>query len=173
MRDRTGPPAVPSRRRFVFQSRTSGDPTGVTVSPRGSAGDPTVAGAGLVVHNAAGSGELLVVSLPAAGWTAYGDGPVPGGYRWTAPSRDDPVSRIVVRPNRIRIRGGGASWTYTLNETAQGAVGVWLRLGTQAPWCTRAPAKSSGNPPSTASYDRVDRFVAARQTPAPAVCPSP
>jgi hypothetical protein len=173
MRDRTGPPAAPTRRRFVFQSRTSGDATGVTVPARGSAGDPTGSGAALAVYNAAGSGELLVAVLPPSGWRAYGDGPVPGGYRWTAPSPDHPVARIVVRADRLRIRGGGSAWTYTLDEASQGAIAVALVLGSAPPWCTMAPAKSTGSPPSTAAYDHVDRFVAARNTPPPAVCPSP
>jgi hypothetical protein len=81
------------------------------------------------------------------------------------------VSRIIVRANRLRIRAGGASWTYTLNEPQQGAVAVKLRLGTALPWCASAPGKSSGTP-SSASFDRVDRFVAERNTPPPVVCPA-
>ena len=173
MRDHTGPPAAPNRRRFVFQAATSADPlaNAVVVSPRSSPGDPTAFGAVLAVYNAAGSSEILVVSLPAAGWTAYGTAPTPAGYRWRASSRDAAVTRVVVRANRIRIRGGGASWTYTLDETAQGRLAVWLQLGSAPPWCASAPAKSSGNPPSTAAYDRVDRFVGVRNTPPPPVCP--
>jgi hypothetical protein len=173
MRDRTGPPPVPVRRRFVFHAATSRDgaANAVVVAVRGSAGDPTAFGGELVVRNAAGSGEGVVVPLPAAGWVAYGDGATPSGYRFTALSPDHPVSRIVLRANRLRIRAGGETWAYTLDELAQGALGVRLRLGTAMPWCALAPAKSVGSPPSTAAYDRVDRFVAARNTPPPASCP--
>jgi hypothetical protein len=40
-------------------------------------------------------------------------------------------------------------------------------------YCADAPAKSSGNPPSTASNDHVDKFVAQPQTPAPPFCVAP
>jgi len=123
--------------------------------------------------NASGSGERVVVALPAAGWTADGSATTPSGYRWTATSRTDPVMRIIVRANRLRIRAGGTAWTYTLNEPQQGAIAVKLRLGTGVPWCASAPAKTSGTPPTSTSFDRVDRFVAARNTPPPLVCPAP
>jgi hypothetical protein len=48
---------------------------------------------------------------------------------------------------------------------------VKLRLGTAAPWCATAPAKTVGSPPSSASFDHVDRFVGLRNAPPPAVCP--
>jgi hypothetical protein len=123
--------------------------------------------------NANGSGERVDVALPAGGWTADGSATATTGYRWTATSRIDPVARIIVRPNRLRIRAGGVSWAYTLDEPQQGAIAVELRLGTAAPWCASAPAKTSGSPPSSASFDRVDRFVGTRNTPPPAVCPAP
>jgi hypothetical protein len=175
MRDRTGPPPSPTRRKLSFKASTTGDPlaNAITVPLRGSAGDPTTFGAVLSVANASGSGERVDVALPAVGWTADGSATTPTAYRWTAASRTDPVSRIIVRANRLRIRAGGGSWTYTLNETRQGAIAVKLRLGTAAAWCASAPAKTSGTPPSSASFDRVDRFVAARNTPPPVVCPAP
>jgi hypothetical protein len=173
MRDRTGPPAAPTRRRLSFKASTAGDPlaNAILVPARASAGDPTAFGAVLSVANASSSGERVDVALPASGWTADGSATTTTGYRWTATSRSDPVARIVVRANRLRIRAGGASWTYTLDEPQQSAIAVKLRLGTAAPWCASAPAKTSGSPPSSASFDRVDRFVAARNAPPPAICP--
>jgi hypothetical protein len=174
MRDLTGPPAVPARRRFTFQSRTGADPIdhAVVVPGGGSAGDPTIAGGVLDLYNASGSGEHVRIVLPAAGWIPYGNPSAPVGYRWSAPSRSDPISRLIVRANRLRIRGGGAAFAYTLDEPAQGRLGVRVRLGTARAWCASAVAKTSGSPSSTASYDHVDRFVAARNTSPPALCPS-
>jgi hypothetical protein len=174
MRDRTGPPAAPSRRRLLFRASTGGDgPAHAVVVPaRGASGDPTVGGAVLDVYNGAGSGEKVRVVLPASGWTPYGNPVAPAGYRWTAPSRADPVSRVTVRANRLRIRSGGASWAYTLDEPAQGAVALRLRLGAGTPWCARVPAKASGTAASTA-YDHVDRFVGARNTLAVSCPPLP
>jgi hypothetical protein len=172
MRDHTGPPPAAARRRLTFHASTSGDGAthAVTVPARQTAGDPTLNGAVLDVYNAAGSGERVSVTLPSFGWVPYGDAAAPAGYRWTAPSRSDPVSRVIVRTNRIRVRAGGASWTYTLDEAAQGAIALRLRLGAGTPWCASAPAKTTGTPASSAPYDHEDRFVAARNT-LPSACP--
>ena len=61
--------------------------------------------------------------------------------------------RIVVRP------AGG--FGYTLDEPAQGKVGVRLTLGGGVRWCAVAPGAD----------DRVDHFAAVANTPAPAFCP--
>lgn len=174
MRDLTGPPAVPARRRFTFQSRTGSDPSDHAVLVPGGrgTGDPTIAGGVIDVYNASGSGEHVQIALPAGGWVPYGDPAAPVGYRFSAPSRSAPIARVTVRANRLRIRGGGAAFAYTLDESAQGSIAVRLRLGTTRAWCAVAVAKTSGSPPSTASYDHVDRFVAAHNTPPPAICPA-
>jgi hypothetical protein len=62
-----------------------------------------------------------------------------------------PVARVTVSADSISIRGGKSNLSYTLNEAAQGRVAVRLLLGTGAGWCADAPAKTSGNPPSTAN----------------------
>ena len=106
-----------------------------------------------------------MVTLPASGWTAYGTAPIPAGYRWKSPSRAEPVRRVIVRANRIRIYGGGASWGYTLNEPAQGAVAVWLRFGTAAPWCASAPRGARGSrprPPPTITWIASSRHAGRR-----------
>ena len=104
------------------------------------------------------------MTLPASGWTALAS-----GYRFRASG--GAISTVVLRPDRITVRGGGASWGYTLDEPSQGRIAVRLTLGSSRPWCAEAPAKLGGNPPSTASSDRVGRFVAQPRTPAPVVCP--
>jgi len=40
-------------------------------------------------------------------------------------------------------------------------------------WCSDAPAKASGDPPSTLRNDQVDKFIAQPRTPAPSFCVSP
>src|SRR5258705_8366701 len=113
-----GTPPATTARRLSFKASTTGDPlsNAIVVAPRGSSGDPTAFGAVLSVVNANGSGERVDVALPAGGWTADGSATATTGYRWTAAGRADPVARIIVRANRLRIRAGGVSWTYTLDE---------------------------------------------------------
>jgi hypothetical protein len=131
------------------------------VSPApGGPGDPTTAGATLRVYNAAGSGELVTVTLPATGWTVAGS-----GYRFRAPS--GPITAVRVKADRIAIRGRGASWGYTLDEASQGRVALRLRLGTASAWCAEA-----GEPPRAPRIDTVDRFVAQPRTLPPTVCPA-
>jgi hypothetical protein len=144
---------------------------------RGSAGDPTPGGvtgggATLQVYNSNGSGELVTVTLPASGWSVMGDTQTPRGYRYKSASSTDAVTRVTLRGNLIRIRGGKSNWAYTLNEASQGRVALRLTMGSQFRWCADSPAKTSGNPPSTASNDKIDKFVGARRTPAPPSCPS-
>ena len=78
-----------------------------------------------------------------------------------------PVSTIVVKADKIVIRGGHSNWLYTLNEPKQGRVAVRLTLGTGAGWCAEA-----GQLSFPASVDRPDEFMAMRDTPAPASCPA-
>ena len=134
----------------------------------GTPGDPTVGGGTLVVYNAAGSPEAVTVALPPTGWTALGSPSSPKGYRYRG---SGPIRSVVVRPNRIAVKGGRAAWGYTLDEASQGRVAVRLGLGTERPWCADVPAKVSGNPPSTTANDRVDVFVGAPRTPPPSSCP--
>ena len=93
------------------------------------------------------------------------------GYRFAGSDPGGPVSRVIVKADQLKVRAGKSSWTYTLNEPSQGRIAVQLQLGASPAWCTDAPAKASGNPPSTAANDRVDRFTAQPKTPAPAACP--
>jgi DNA-binding beta-propeller fold protein YncE len=164
LRDQSGPDS----RRFSFKSSTKTDPPAnrVLVPGAGTAGDPTTAGATgggarLDVYNSAGSGELVTVNLPAAGWLLSGN-----GYRFRAPLKTDPVQRVTVKGDSLRVRGGHASWAYTLDEASQGSVAVRFRLGTGTTWCANSPAKAG------TSYDVTGKFVGQSRTPAPAVCPA-
>jgi sugar lactone lactonase YvrE len=172
LRDRTAPPK-PAARKLSFKSKTRSDPgqNRVVVPTPGGVGDPTVGGATLVVYNSAGSGERVTVTLPAAGWRLIGSSAAPRGYRFVRLDRADPVSRVIVKADQIKIRGGDENWGYSLDEPSQGRIALRLRLGSGVPWCADAPAKASGNPPSTSGNDRVDRFTAQPKAPPPGICP--
>jgi DNA-binding beta-propeller fold protein YncE len=170
-------PSNPAARRFTFTAKTSAaDPAHRIVVPaRGSAGDPTVdgavGGAVLTVYNANGSGEKVQVALPPGRWTALGSGATPSGYKWSGLSTD-PVQQVLVRGDLIKVKAGRSSWLYTLDEQSQGRIAVRLVLGGIPGWCASVPAKLSGNPPSSANNDHIERFIGQPKTPPPAVCPA-
>jgi hypothetical protein len=133
---------------------------------RGTAGDPTINGATILVYNSAGSGEVVAVDLPASGWVTLGTATRPLGYRFRA--RSAPIGTVMVRNDGISVSGGGETWGYTLNEASQGSVAVRLKMGTLGvTWCAEA-----GRAPYQARYDVVDRFLGMTGTPAPAACPA-
>jgi hypothetical protein len=71
------------------------------------------------------------------------------------------------------VKGGRSLFNYSLDEPAQVRVTVEVKLGNGINgrlYCAEAPAKLSGNPPSTARNDRVDKFVGQPNALA-AVCP--
>jgi hypothetical protein len=157
----------------TFRSATEGAPTAARIVPpaAGSIGDPTVGGAVLTVYNSAGlTNDVVVVDLPASGWTRIGERTLEG-WRWKGTDPAGPIATVLVKSDSITVKGGNAGWTYSLDEAAQGRVAVRVRLGFSDGWCADAPARTSGNPPSTAKYDRPDLFEAQPKTPAPAVCP--
>ncbi len=102
-----------------------------------------------------------MLSLPAAGWTLTSK-----GYRFKAATTTDPIQRITVKADSVRVRGRGAGFGYTLNEPSQGSVAVRLRLGTGSTWCANSPAKVGG------TNDVVGKFVGQTKAPAPGVCPA-
>src|SRR5439155_17583463 len=124
---------------------------------RGGGGDPTVNGATLRVYNSAGSGELATVTLPKTGWVALGSAANPSGYRFKSSDSSAPVHTVLVRDDRIKVSGGGASWTYTLNELSQHSVALRLTLGAETSGLTYCA--EAGRQPYPARYDLIDRFV--------------
>ena len=170
LKDRTGPPSEPKRRKVSFKSSTKGEGSLFHIDPpfQGSPNDPTIAGAIIAVYNSSFiGGELVPVGLPKEGWTAVG----PNSYKYKG-LPTDAITRAVFKPDLITFKGGKDQWNYTLNEPSQGRVAAILFIGNLF-WCADAPAKTSGNPPSTAKNDRVDKFVAQPKTPAPFFCPAP
>ncbi|MFQ5665884.1 MAG: hypothetical protein ACE5I7_05565 [Candidatus Binatia bacterium] len=156
-----------AKRKFRFRVRTTQEGMEHRVVPpdRGSAGDPRENGAILTVYNSAGSGEIVSVALPPAGWQALGRESNPRGYRFRDKSRTGPVQRVVVKPDTIRIRAGKSDWLYTLDEPTQGRIAVRLRLGTAVQWCADVPPKAAP------THDRQDFFRGEPKTPAPPACP--
>jgi YVTN family beta-propeller protein len=169
LRDDSTPPINASARRIRLRSaRHAGVASGVEPAAWGSAGDPTTAGpsggATLTVYNASGSGEKVVVDLPAANWRALGSAANQRGYRYSDRQRlVGPISSATItRAGKLSLTGKGPAWLYTLNEPAQGTVAVRLQLGAGAVWCTVFPAGSA---------DAIDEFIGARNLPIPASCP--
>ncbi len=169
LRDDSLPPINLSKRKLRWRAGGAPPPAW------GSAGDPTVAGSGgggatLTVYNAAGSGETVSVTLPAANWRALGTASTPRGFRYSDPQRlAGPISKLVLNANgSLVLSGKGAAWPYTLDEPTQGAVAVRMQLGSGIAWCTAFPPK----PSSSGANDRVDKFVGAKDPPPPPVCPA-
>jgi hypothetical protein len=64
-----------------------------------------------------------------------------------------------------------SGWTYLLGDPPQGKVAIRLQLGTQPPFCAVFPAKTSGNPPSSERYDKLDKFIGMANSAPPVPCP--
>jgi len=152
----------PSRRKLSFKSVAKLDDSNHRIVPptQGSQDDPTISGGTLTVYNSGiRSTDLVTVQLPPSGWARVGA----RGYRYRA---DVPKLRISMNNDKLSVHTSGASWGYTLDEPLQRRVAVRLTVGLGPfSWCSDAPAKTSGSPPSTAANDHVGRFVAFRNTP--------
>ncbi len=176
MKDMTSPPDA-TKRKIKFKSVTKHDvDVNNRIVPPGflSAGDPTTGGSAgggavLELYNSVpgGSGERVTIPLPANGWSYLGT----NGYRFRNPDSTGAITQVRIGSDKITLRGGGAQWAYTLDEPSQGRIAVRLTLGSSRGWCSDAPAKTRGTPPSSANYDRVDKFIAEPKTPAPEACP--
>ncbi len=162
-----------SKKKVSFKSSTKDAPVAARIVPpaAGSVGDPTIGGAALTVYNSAGlTDDVVVVDLPATGWTRLGNGTLKG-WRFKSNDPAGPIRTVIVKSDSITVKGGKAAWSYSLDEVAQGRVAVRLRLGITDGWCADAPARTRGNPPSSSRYDQPDYFKAAPKTPAPVSCP--
>jgi hypothetical protein len=177
LKDRTVPVPDPARRRIAFtaDTRLAAFANRVLPPAPGGAKDPRLGGATLTVYNsnpAPGSPtDTVTVALAPANWKAIGSGSI-SGYRYTGPDPNGPVKAIVLKNDFLSIKGGKANWSYTLDEPAQGRVAVRLTLSDGSGWCADAPAKRTGNPPSSANTDKQDKFIAQPSTPPPASCPA-
>lgn len=169
LKDDSTPPIDYKRRYFKMRSTTNKQPVEhqIAMPPSGSAGDPTVngatgGGATLTVYNAAGTGEVHTVTLPASGWTQIGANP-PKRYRFGAAT--GPVRRVFLRPGILYVRADGPDWGYTLDEASQGRIAMRFTSGTGDTWCFDVPPWQP-----FAKYDYTDKFQTYKNGPA-ATCP--
>lgn len=168
--DDTTPPIYPGKRKFNWRVRSGGHPieNQVVIPDGGTDGDPTLHGATFTLYNAAGSGEVWSVPLPAEQWVRTGNSD--NGYRYIYVSTG-PIHKIWLKENKLTFKGGKSLWGYSLDEPSQGALAVRLTLGTGITWCTVAQPHATGTPPSSEKFDRVDLFRARRYGDPPASCP--
>lgn len=106
--------------------------TAILVPEEGSASDPSVHGAHVVIVNTAASGESARVALPAAGWQRDPADPgkplVAWRYRATAPGSIR--ARLGEGSISIRVRDkAGTLLRYSLDESRQTSLAVVLELG--------------------------------------------
>ena len=165
----------PVKQSFSFTSSTRTDAPANRIAPpaRLDPSDPTqpTTSGTLLFYNSAGrTNDKQFYSLDSRGWRYLGTSTKPRGYSFRS-SRvpgGGPVRSVTIRADKITTKGIGS---YSLDETSQGRVAVRLFLGPGV-WCADAPAKLTGNPPSTAKTDRPGLFAGQAKTPPPAVCPS-
>jgi len=159
---------------FVSSTRNAAPANRIVPPPRLGAADPTLSTTTpvlLVFYNAAGrTSDLQYYTLDSRGWRYIGTSTNPKGYsfRVSRVGGGGPVRSVSVRADKITAKGTGF---YSLNEASQGSVGVRLYLGPTR-WCAAAPARLTGQPPSSASTDRPGHFDGQPRTLAPAVCPA-
>jgi DNA-binding beta-propeller fold protein YncE len=171
VKDDATPPIDPAKRLLKFRSNPyQGSPSGVVVPAFGSDGDPTAAGAAgggaeISVHGGQPGNAVLVLALPAAGWVATGN-PASPGYKYSDKrGLYGPISSLSIRNGRLKLRGRGAK-LYSLADAAHGSFTVRVELGARTGFCATAPAKLP-----VGVNDTAERFIGARNSPAPPACP--
>ncbi len=165
MRDDDSLPINPDKSKLSFRSsKYQGGASGVVPPAFSSAGDPTIAGATLIVHGA-DQAQVVTLSLPAARWERVGSASRPG-YRYRDSDRiDGPIKSILVRDSKLVIRGKGAG-LYELDGAPQGDIVLRLELGSGTEYCTVVSPRTPG-----AANDTAAKFNGVRNTAAPAECP--
>jgi DNA-binding beta-propeller fold protein YncE len=171
LKDDATPPIDPAKRVLKFKSNPyQGTPSGIVAPAFGSDGDPTSGGAAgggaeVSVHGGQAGNDVLTVTLPASGWQRTGVGSNPG-YKYTDKRNvHGPITSVVVRNGRLKLRGKGAA-LYSLADAAHGSFTVRVELGARTGFCATAPPKDPA-----ASNDTTERFNGARNSPAPSQCP--
>jgi len=93
---------------------------------------------------------------------------LPKGYRYIGKRVGDVMIRsLKITADKITVKG---VVPFSLDEEQQGRLSVSVVVG-PTQYCGEAPAKTRGNPPSSARFDNTKRFVGAPDTPPPAACP--
>jgi polyvinyl alcohol dehydrogenase (cytochrome) len=161
----TDPQDAAARRRLLVRA----DDAAFVPPDAGSDADPTSGGAALELHNPV-TAETLHLSLPAARWEALGTPPGAKGYRYVDGAQSDgPCKKVLLRAGRVTAKCRGGGLDFSLDEAAQGEIGVGLQLASDL-YCLRfgGVVRDTGH----AAGMRRGRFVA-KNAPAPAVCPLP
>ncbi len=120
-------PRDSSKRKLIVLSQ---DPVIVAGTPGGVA-DPTLTGGALTIFNP-GTDELAVIALPASKWTGLGNPAGSGGYEY-ADNRQSagPCKAVTLKPGEaLQASCTGQGIGFTLNEAAQGSLGITLTTGT-------------------------------------------
>ncbi len=156
LRDDDDAPFDAERSKLTFSSSTyRGSPSGVVVPADGSAGDPTVHGATLLLHDG-GETQVVEIALPAARWERIGTAQRPG-YRYNDRQRTDgPIQKITVRESKLTIRGRGAG-LFELDAAPQGDVALRLEMGTTTGFCTSTTPRQPSD-----RHDTTAKFVGER-----------
>lgn len=139
--------------------------TVVSTSPAAGV-DPVTDGAYLHVHGNGATTDSACMALPAGGWTASGD-PAAPTYDYRDPDYvNGPCGRVRVRSRVITAtcRASAMPITYSLDEPAQGAVGVQFVSGASL-YC----AALGG----TVVKDTQNSQFRARGAAPPSICPTP
>jgi hypothetical protein len=171
LKDRSTPPADPSRRRLSFRASTKqAAPANRVVPPTfGSPEDPLLNGATVSVYNSAGlSSDLASIFLPATNWKHSGTNI--HVYKDVSTAA---ITKVILKPDGLTIKGGKQLFDYSLDEPKQRRVTVVFSLGGTRVFCAEAPARLSGNPPSSDKNDHVDKFVGQPNAMATACPPQP
>jgi len=164
-------PLDPLKRKMRLRSAKRGaTPSGVVLPTPGGDGDPTLHGATLTVYRSDGGGTLVTIPLPASRWKASGGTPAKRFMYSDTKGVEGPIRSVQISATTLSLRGVGSE-LFALDQAPQGEIVVRVQFGTEVQFCTAAPAKSTGNPPSTAKHDSTARFVGVPNTPAPAQCP--
>ena len=178
LRDDNSAPINLKHRKITFRADTPHEASTheFAVPGPGTIDDPRSAGATLIVYNSnpvpGSPTDLVTVALPAANWTLN---PALFQYEYRDLTPGAKVTLAKARPDHVLVKGGGANWSYTLEEPAQGSVAVRFFIGDVngvfRAFCADVPAKASGHPPVTTTHDLTDRFDGETKTPV-IICPA-
>jgi CubicO group peptidase (beta-lactamase class C family) len=106
--------------------------TAIAVPAQGSASDPSVHGAQVIVANTAGSGESARIALPAGGWQRDPTDPAKPLVAWRYRSTGPGSVKARLRGGSFMIRASDKAGTvlpFSLDEPEQGSLAVVLELG--------------------------------------------
>jgi YVTN family beta-propeller protein len=150
------------KRTFTFRSATKKDPTANRIMPPvpGGAGDPTLENGYITIYGL-DTTDIAGYTLAAAGWRRLGKASHPKGWAFHGKlAGGGPIQSVRITADTITVRGKNVA--YTLDESTQGSIAVFLQSG-ETGWCADAPGKPGSDKPGL--------FVGVPKQPAPPACP--